>query len=561
MHRPEEMNDPTDAPYSNSAGRCRKAWSDPGCLTGKRGRLRCTGISGMRRSTITAMKLLPSTADCHRIANRAATGSRTLLLVLAGCAWLTVANPARAAEATALIYPHQPARQQITAPIQLQAGPHLLLDDYLIESSSNLVRRVHVPQREPAIRNPIIIGKEDGSFQPYLTVIRDASSGRFRVWYGAHTEDFNPGRSHIGYLESTDGVHWLRPHRVLADPGPIQFGVSVLDEGTSFPKPAERYKFAWWFEGGLRLATSPDGFVWKPLSPDVLIKHNHDITGIFWDAPRKQYVATVSFYINGPAWKGLRRVTKHSTSTDLLHWSEPWLVVTPDDKLDEGETQFYAMDGYLTRGDVTIGMVKVLRDELKADNPPEPRDAYGLGYTTLAWTRDGIHWVRDREKFFDRHPTKGEWDHAHAWIDDQVPVGDEVFLYYGGYKSGHKVNRFEERQIGLVKMKRDRYVAREAGASGGSLRTPLLKLSGDAITLNADATGGEVLVQVLDAAGKPVRGFTRKDCRRITGDSLSAAVQWKKPLRELQGRPVRLEFFLRNARLFAFDLHDGKSGR
>ena len=120
-------------------------------------------------------------------------------------------------------------------------------------------------------------------------------------------------------------------------------------------------------------------------------------------------------------------------------------------------------------------MVKVLRDDLKADQPPEPRDAYGIGYTTLAWTRDGEHWTRDREKFFDRHPQHGAWDHAHAWIDEQVPVGDEVYLYYGGYKSGHKVNRFEERQIGLVKMKRDRYVAREAGADGGSFRTPLVQ--------------------------------------------------------------------------------------
>lgn len=511
----------------------------------------------MSQIEITAMQLSPATAAPLHPVILAAVRRRAPLLALAACGWLTVANPMGAADATALIYPIQPARPPVHGPIQLQPGPHLLLDEYLIESSSNLIRRVNVPARDPAIPNPIITGKEDGCFQPYLTVLRDAASGRFRIWYGAHTEDFNGGRSRIGYMESADGMHWLRPHRQLADPGPIQFGVSVIDDGASGPNPTQRFKYAWWFEGGLRIATSPDGFVWQPLSPEVLIKHNHDITGLFWDVPRKQYLATVSFYITGPAWKGLRRVTKHSTSTDLLHWSEPWPVITPDDKLDEGETQFYAMDGYLTRGEVTIGMVKVLRDELKADNPPEPRDAFGIGYTTLAWTRDGQHWVRDQGKFFDRHPTKGEWDHAHAWIDDQALVGDEVFLYYGGYKSGHKVNRFEERQIGLVKMKRDRYVAREAGASGGSFRTPLLQLAADSITLNADATAGEVLVQVLGAEGKPLRGFTRKDCRRITGDSLSAAVQWKKPVRELRGRPVRLEFFLKNAQLFAFDLHHG----
>ena len=34
-------------------------------------------------------------------------------------------------------------------------------------------------------------------------------------------------------------------------------------------------------------------------------------------------------------------------------------------------------------------MVKVLRDDLKADSPPDPPDAYGIGYTTLAWSQDG----------------------------------------------------------------------------------------------------------------------------------------------------------------------------
>jgi hypothetical protein len=135
-------------------------------------------------------------------------------------------------------------------------------------------------------------------------------------------------------------------------------------------------------------------------------------------------------------------------------------------------------------------MVKVLRDDLRADNPPDPPDAYGIGYTALAWSQDGEHWTREREPFFDRDPRPGAWDHAHAWIDEQVAVGDDVCLYYGGYARGHKVNRFEERQIGLVKMRRDRYVAREAGADGGTIETPVVVIDGDTLTINADAGGG-----------------------------------------------------------------------
>ncbi len=447
---------------------------------------------------------------------------------------------------------YAPLLAKSSAPIHLRPGPHLFLDEYLIESSSNVVRRVNVPRRDYAIPNPIVTGKEDACFQPYLTVLRDDATGRFRMWYGAHTEDFNPNRSHLGYLESDDGIHWRRPHRVLDDPAPIQFGVSILDDGPGFAPASQRFKYAWYHGTGLKIAASPDGLSWTPLTPGVVLPHSHDINGLHWDALRQHYVATVSCYESGAAWSGKRRITAQSVSTNLLSWSEPWLVLAPNDKRDEGDTQFYAMDGYLTRGELIIGMVKVLRDDLKAEQPPVPRDAYGIGYTTLAWTRDGAHWTRDPAKFLDRNPQPGAWDHAHAWIDEQLLVGDEVFLYYAGYRSGHKVNRFEERQIGLLKMQRDRYVAREA--TEGLLRTPLLCLHGSRLTLNVEAPKGTVRVQVLDERGRAVSGFAFADCKPVVGDGLDLPVRWRRSLARIGARPVRLEFSLRDARLFALGL-------
>jgi len=461
-------------------------------------------------------------------------------------------------EPAAAIYASAPAPSATATAraIRLGSGPHFFLDEVLIERSSNVVRRVNAPLRDPAIPNPLVTGRDDGCFQPYLTVLRDPQTSCFRLWYGAHTADFNPNRSYLGYLESGDGVHWRRPHRVLADPGPIQFGVSVVDEGPACTDPARRFKYGWYHGTGLRVAASPDGLTWKALAAEVVLPHNHDINSLFWDPLRKRYVATISCYVTGPSWTGQRRVTQHSISTNLLQWSAPWFVLTPDDRFDEGQTQFYAMDGYLQRGDLLLGMVKVLRDDLKADTPPDPADAYGIGYTALAWSHDGEHWMRDREPFFDRAPQRGAWDHAHAWIDEQVPTGDEVWLYYAGYQRGHKVNRFEERQIGLVKMKRDRYVARVAGPEGGRFQTPLLILAADtrAMTLNVDAQGGEVRVQVLSPEGQPLAGFSQTDGEAIRGDALAAPVRWARPLAALAGQPVKLEFGLKNARLFAFEL-------
>jgi hypothetical protein len=198
-----------------------------------------------------------------------------------------------------------------------------------------------------------------------------------------------------------------------------------------------------------------------------------------------------------------------------------------------------------------VGTLKVLRDDLA----PEPGgERTGIGYTVLAWTRDGETWHRDREPFMDRNPEAGTWDRAMTWGDCLVPVEDEVFIYYGGYARGHKVERFTERQIGLARLPRDRYVSRDAGADGGSMRTPVVSLGEVSdLTVNAEIAG-ELRVGVLDSAGAAIAGFQTSDCTPIRGDSLRHRVEWKQPLASLKEKPVQLEMILRDARLYGFEL-------
>ena len=178
-----------------------------------------------------------------------------------------------------------------------------------------------------------------------------------------------------------------------------------------------------------------------------------------------------------------------------------------------------------------------------------------MGYTVLAWTRDGETWQRDRhtDKFFEPDPRPGTWDHAMSWVGSSVAVGDEVYLYYGGYRWGHKFRRSVDHQLGMVQVKRDRFVARQAGEREGTITTPTVTLRAEALTLNVDAQGGEARVQITNAEGEPIPGFRFQDCRPIATDSLDARVEWKQPLATLRGQAVRLEFSLRNASLFAFE--------
>lgn len=435
--------------------------------------------------------------------------------------------------------------------IRLSSGPHLFIDDYLIAHQTNLKRAINQPTRLP---QPLVTGKEDGNFQPYLTVLRDPQTKRFRIWYDVAV---NASQAHIGYMESEDGIHWIHPHRVLDDPATISFGMCVLDEGEKFSDPARRYKLAWW-TGGLWIAYSAEGLKWTPAQPRPVLTGISDIIFLARDPIRNRYLATFKMDStpadgykgstpNAP--EGYRRCVGQSVSQDCINWTPPRYIFKPDEK-DEGITEFYSVAGVIARGDLLIGVLKVLRDDLPCD-PDGP--ANGIGYTVLAWTRDGENWQRDREPFFDRNHERGTWDHAMAWMDYQLIVDDEVYIYYGGYARGHKVERFTERQIGLARMKRDRYVSRDAGDAQGVLRTPLVTLDAPRMTVNANVDG-ELRARILDEAGKPLKGFNWMDCTTIRGDSLTHPVRWKGDLASLRGKPVQLEFALRQGKFYGFEL-------
>jgi len=440
------------------------------------------------------------------------------------------------------------------------AAPYLMLDETIIVSRSNVEREVNHPSRLP---DPIVTGYEDGCFQPWLSVVRDPQTRRFRMWYNTPATPQNMSESSLAYIESEDGIHWIRPHRVLTTPA-IQFGASVIDDGPTCPDRDKRFKFAWWKSGGLQIAVSPDGISWAPLAPGVVLPTTHDITGIAWDPIRKRYLGLVSMVPRKGSFRG-RRIPYQSVSEDLIQWKQPWEIITPDPRaeIEKGETQFYGMNGVVARGKLLIGMIKILRDDLNCEPGKTAAELHdtgrryaGLGYTVLGWSHDGEHWERDTEPFLDRNPQSGAWDRAMTWVDSQLIVGDFVYFYYGGYRWGHKAERFTERQIGFAHMPRDRYVALAAGNTEGRVVTRLAKLEAVQMTVNARVAinGGELRVRILDAAGRPYPGFDWADCTPIRGDRVNHPVAWKANMGDLKDRPAQFEFSLEQAKLYAFDL-------
>lgn len=459
------------------------------------------------------------------------------------------------------------ARADESDVLELTPGPHLFLDDRLIEE----LHADRIVERPTRLEHPVLDSATFGVTQPYVSVVRDERSGRFRIWY-------NRGPA-IWHAESDDGVDWRNPQ--VAWDIPRGYGCSVVDDGPVAADPARRFKLASWQatreledtprdDAGIVVGFSPDGFAFQrgqpgpvlptwPDGPGKMTLHGAgDTVDVWYDTIARRYAMAVKVhaleqdgYAPAPkAGRAIRRLIGMSTSEDFLHWDKPWRIHVPDDH-DAGLLEFYGMGGMHARGDLRIGLVRVLRDDLPCD---EGGPVDGIGYTALATSRDGRAWQRMRAPFLDRNPTPGSWDHAMAWMSAVVPVGDELYFYYGGYARGHKIAPESERQIGLARLPRDRYVAlapRE-GDNTGAVLTRVMRLTSDTMTANLKTEeGGEVSVSVMTAKASILGGFEEGTVR---GDQLAAPLQWKRPLADLRGQPVRLLITLRKAHLYGLTL-------
>ena len=89
-----------------------------------------------------------------------------------------------------------------------------------------------------------------------------------------------------------------------------------------------------------------------------------------------------------------------------------------------------------------------------------------------------------------------------------------------------------------------------------------MRFTGKRLFVNADADGGELSVEVLDADGGVIAPFSRENCSPASADSTIQPVKWRgaEDLSAVAGKPVRLRFHLKSARLFAFWVSPDESG-
>ena len=109
-------------------------------------------------------------------------------------------------------------------------------------------------------------------------------------------------------------------------------------------------------------------------------------------------------------------------------------------------------------------------------------------------------------------------------------------------------------QLRRYTLRLDGFVAANALRKGGELVTHPFTFDGEALNLNVSTSvAGSARVEIQDADGKALKGYSLRDCDEIYGDFLDLRVSWKgaADLSALVGKPLRLRFVLHDADLYS----------
>ncbi len=462
----------------------------------------------------------------------------------------------------------------------MNTGKQLLVDDRIVEDVWNLRRQVERPAKR--IDNPLMVADRpwEGKGVGGCNVMFDEEEQLFKMWYSVFryvvwkNEEEHWYTYSTCYAESKDGMNWEKPELgIIEYEGSKKNNLVMLGEWWAVPgtvlkdgdeaDPAKRYKMLytdvfgisreevvqnggidgeWPGRSGVCIAYSADGKHWAPYGGNPVIEGESDTTNcVFWDEDIGKYVYYMRPRVYAGHWK--RRIAR-CESADLLAWSEPEMVLVPDE-LDPVE--LYGMPVFKYEG-YYFGSLQMYYSAAEA-----------IIEIQLAFSRDGKKWERlpTRDVFLGlgtRHGQGADFDSGMVLADTPVVVGDELWFYYTGYRGLH-TEFFNTFGIGLAVAKLDRLIGRATPpGEWGSLLTRPLVCEGEVLEINASSANGTIQVEVLSPDGEIIEGYEREASVTFSGDSLRQEMQWKdgRTMSALRGQRLRLKFYMSNAVLYSF---------
>jgi len=123
----------------------------------------------------------------------------------------------------------------------------------------------------------------------------------------------------------------------------------------------------------------------------------------------------------------------------------------------------------------------------------------------------------------------------------------DIFQAAGRQENGNRLRRYTLRIDGFISV--------NAPLAGGELVTKPLRFEGNQLEINfSTSAAGSVRVEIQDANGDPIPGFTLADCNEQFGDEIDRVVSWKQgtDVSGLSDKTVRLRFEPKDADLYSF---------
>jgi hypothetical protein len=469
-----------------------------------------------------------------------------------------------------------------SALIDIGSRTQLFLDDLLIATMKDTRLVLNLPEKAP--NNPVIRRDRpwEGNYLHYGTVFYDPQQKQFRMWYTSSSFSPVPGgeprstQSVVCYATSRNGYDWEKPSLGLVDfQGSRQNNILDAKSWPGFkggiildPRetdPSRRYKglvqTGTTKDPGMRfdLLFSADGFKWTPYPENPVIDWGEK-TGRWgptslmgWDPMRQVYAAHMEICAHQRCPLG-KRIIGRAESPDMIHWSEAEPIIVPDSE-DYPDTEFYSnyvapYEGWY------IGMLWNFRTTNTTILPQ------------FVFSRDGIHYDRRyRQPYIPPGPA-GSFDSVAIYGLQPIVHGDKIFIYYGGvnWRSPEQLEAIGADRahgaIGLAVVPLAGFVSLDgARLQYSEVTTRSFVFSGRKLQVNMraafqrwGANPAEVRVEVLGTDHRPIPGFTFAEADPLTQTGTANTASWggESNVSSLAGRPVKVRFHFKNAKLYSF---------
>ena len=469
--------------------------------------------------------------------------------------------------------------------IPVNIGRQLFVDNFLIDST-NLTSISHRPVYSK--NNPVLEPDkewESNGAGPYAAPFSDGiwydeKSQTFKMWYLAGSPNRGRQSFHTCYAESKDGINWEKPNLEIYGNTNI-VDTSDRDASTMWLDKKEkdlskRFKM-------FTVESRPTDKRWQ-----LILKHSSD--GIHWSRGVAQsgdmHDRTTAFYnpfsnkwiisMRYDAPIGRARSYLENKSVEM---AVSFAHITRNDVADANITYWFGADDKEPRNPQfpnikpqiynfdAIAYESIMLGYFSVWEGPENNVCDSLGIqkrneVLIGYSRDGFHFFRpSHAPFMGVNETDGAWNWGNVQSVVGVPIikGDSLYFYVSGRRLNKKMwDAYTS--TGLATLRRDGFVSMQTSGEG-FLTTRNITFSGDYFFINADVKG-ELSVELQDANGKPLAGYTKQDCIPMKTNSTKYLITWKnkKNVMELKNKHVRVKFYLKNGDLYSFWLSKWKTG-